>query len=131
MIKRLKLTEDHIKLISLLRYEHICMYADAKGKEKHVGCFIDDENPYILSGRLSDLALALGMSDKAIPGTDDTIEGAAFPDDVEEYLLNTHHYIVDNLCDIEELVHQMITKGGITAGTYKCIDTEGMWEKEK
>ena len=130
MIKKLILTEDHIKLISLLRYEHLCLYGDKYGEDKRHGCFIDDKDPYILSGRLSDIALALGMSNKAIAGTDEAFEGSAFPDDVEKYLLDTHHYVVDNLCDIEELVHQMVTKGGISAGTYKCIDTEGIWEKE-
>ena len=122
MIKRIKLTEEHIKLISLIRF-------DEDDNDKML--FIEKDNPYELSGRLQDLALALGYNDKAIPGTEEDPEGAAFPDDIEEHLLEVHHYIVDNLYFIETLIHQLAFKGGITPGTYKCIDTEGIWTKEK
>ena len=130
MIKKLILTDEHLKLISLIRFGYV--EGTAKDKKPIQGWLIDMENPYILLGRLSDLALVLGYSDQAIPGTDeDNIEGAALPDDVEEHLLEVHHYIVDNLCDIENLVHQSMLNGGLTPGTYRCIDDEGIWTKEK
>lgn len=121
MIKRITLTEDHIKLISLLRFEE---------DEKNETLVIDKFDPYMLSGRLEDLAMALGMIDKMIPGTEDDAEGGAFPDDIEAYILRVHHYIIDHLYDIEVLVHQLAFRGGITPGTYKCIDNEEIWSKE-
>ena len=125
MIKRITLTEDHIKLLRLIRFEEGC---SGNGAET---VYIDKINPYYLSGMLEDIALVLGYMDKAIPGTEEDAEGAAFPDDVEDYLLSVHHYIVDNLIDIESLIHQFAFKGGLTAGTYKCIDVENIWNKEE
>lgn len=121
MIKRITLTQEHIRLISLIRFNE---------DEEDDKLFIDKEDPYELSGRLQDLALALGYEHMAIPGTEEDPEGYAFPDDVEEHLLEVHHYVVDNLYYIETMVHQLAFNGGITPGTYKCIDTEGIWTKE-
>lgn len=121
MIKKLTLTEDHIKLIRMIDFEEDFMQE---------GLIIKKENPYILSGRLEDIAMVLGYSDKKIKGTEEDPEGAAFPDDVEEYLLSVHHYIVDNLYYIETLIHQMVFESVITPGTYKCVDTELIWTKE-
>ena len=53
MIKRLELTEDHLKLINLIRFED----DDENNKVS-----IDKVNPYILSGKLEDIAFALGLS---------------------------------------------------------------------
>jgi hypothetical protein len=121
MIKKLTLNEDHLKLINMIRFQ-------SDGKDK---VYISRENPYILFGHLCDLALVLGLKDKEIPGTEEDPDGAAYPDDVENYILSIHHYIVDNLYDIEVLIHQMALQGGITPGTYKCIDSEEIWSKEK
>ena len=121
MIKRLTLTEDHLKLINLIRFED-----DYKNNKVS----IDKINPYILSGKLEDIAFALGLSHLAIPNKEDDENGAAFPDETEEYMLGVHHYILDNIYDIEVLIHQMVLKGGITPGTYKCIDTEEIWQRD-
>jgi hypothetical protein len=121
MIKRVTLNKDHIALIRLMKFDE---------DEVNNRLFIDKEDPYMLSGRLEDIAIHLGLYDKKIDGTEYDPEGAAFPDDVEEYMLSVHHYITDNLYLIESLVHQMAFSGGITEGTYKCIDTELIWEKE-
>ena len=121
MIKSLTLTEDNLKLINLIRFED-----DYKNNKVS----IDKINPYILSGKLEDIAFALGLSHLAIPNTEDNENGAAFPDETEEYMLGVHHYILDNIYDIEVLIHQMVLKGGITPGTYKCIDTEEIWERD-
>ena len=121
MIKRLTLTEEHILLLRLIKFEENELNGDLT---------IMKDDPYILSGRLEDIAITLGYMDKAIPGTENDAEGAAFPDDVEEHLLSVHKYIVDNLMFIESLIHQMVFEGGITPGTYKCIDNELIWSKE-
>ena len=124
MIKRITLNEDHIKLLSLIRFEE----GDSGMLNNTV--YIDKVNPYYLSGMLEDIALTLGYMDKAIPGTEEDAEGAAFPDEIEEYMLSVHHYIIDNLVDIESLIHQFVFNGGLKPGTYKSIDTENIWSKE-
>jgi hypothetical protein len=122
MIKKLVLNEDHLKLINLIRFED--------DGEDYGKLTLDKVNPYLLGGKLEDLAFALGKSESAIPCTDDNENGAAFPDDVEEYILSVHHYIVENLYDIEVLIHQMCLKGGITPGTYECVIGDDIWSKK-
>lgn len=122
MIKRLTLTDEHIRLISFIHFEE---------NENTRSLLVNLDDPYELSGRLQDIALVLGYQDKAIPGTQNDPEGAAFPDDIEEHLLSVHRYVIENLYYIESLIHQMFFKEIITPGTYKCIDIEGVWEKEK
>ena len=121
MVKRITLNEDHLKLINLIRFQH---------DEENNRIFVDKVYPYIIPGKLEDIAFALGLADKKIPGTEDDENGAAFPIGVEEYMLGIHHYIVENIYDIEVLIHQMVLKGGITPGTYKCIDYEEVWSRE-
>jgi hypothetical protein len=120
MIKRLKLTEEHLKLISLIRF---------KNHEENVE--IDKTYPYCVGDRLQDLAFALGYKDYAIPGTEEDPEGCAYPDEIEEKILSIHHYIVDHLYDIEVLIHEMASHGGLVPGTYKCIDREEIWSLEE
>lgn len=125
MEKKLTLTKDHIKLINLINPTMIG-YKDSTSGEKKKGIFIDKENPYVLLGRLSDIAIALDMMDKAIPGTEYAPEGYAFPEDVEKYMLEVHHYIIDHILDIEVLIHQMVCVGGITEGEY--VEVDGIWK---
>jgi hypothetical protein len=136
MILTLNLTEDHIKLIPLLfiKNEAISelpdLYSDAK-PPIHESCRIDKDHMYCLGSHLlEDISMALGLRDKAIKETEESADGLAFPDDVEEYMLSIHKYIVDNLYNIETLIHQFVVKGGITPGTYKAKDNEMIWYKE-
>ena len=46
-------------------------------------------------------------------------------DDVD--LLDTYHYVSDNLFYIETLLHQRCTQG-IVPGHYKCNDAVMLWE---
>jgi hypothetical protein len=128
MIKRITLTEDHIKLLKLIKFKNIMPLQEYGGEPTQLS--IDKQDPYMLSGRLEDIAITLGLYDKRIPGSEDDAEGAMFPDDVEDYLVETHKYIIDNIYDIERLIHQLAFEGGITPGTYKAIDSENIWSKE-
>jgi hypothetical protein len=76
---------------------------------------------------LDDVATILGYRDKAIKGTEEDPDGSAYPDDVEKYLLDTYHYVSDNLFYIETLLHQRCTQG-IIPGHYKCNDAIMLWE---
>lgn len=117
---KLTLTEDHIRLISNFKFEVInkgqiqinrnCLYG---------GTFI-----------LEEIAMIIGKFDQAIEGTEDDSMGRAFPDELEEYMWSLHNYIVDNLENIESLLHQFAAEG-IKPGTYKCKSQEMFWTKIK
>lgn len=118
MIKTLILTEDHLKLIRFLNVENT---DDA---------FITIDKRVMLrlqSHILDDVAMILGMRDKAIEGTEEDAEGAAYPDDVEEYLLSVYNYVSDNMYLIETLLHQRVMEG-IQPGVYTARDTDLIWE---
>lgn len=116
MILKLKLTEDHLKLVSFLK--------------------IHDEGDYVRINRnaalisathiLDDVSLILGLRDKAVSGTEEDADGIAFPDDLEKYMLDTYNYVIDNMYLIETLLHQMVISG-IKPGLYKCKDNEMIW----
>ena len=74
--------------------------------------------------------MILGMEDKAILNTSENEFGRAFDDETEAYLLDLHNYLITNLSDIETLIHQYVTIGGLTEGTYKSLDNELIWTKE-
>ena len=62
--------------------------------------------------------------------TEEDADGPKFPEEVERYLLDTHFFVIDHLDEIEEIVHQMILKGGVKVGTYKCKDWQRIWSYE-
>jgi hypothetical protein len=138
MILKLNLTEDHLKLIPLffIKDEKVNELPDLynKDNEKPIVrdcCRIDKDHMYCLGSHLlEDISIALGLRDKAIEATKESADGLAFPDDVEKYMLDVHNYIVDNLYNIETLIHQFVIKGGITPGVYKTKDCEMIWERE-
>jgi len=123
MIIRLKLTEDHLKLLKCVKIEDSEIADDTISIPK---------NPMlnIQSHILDDVATVLGMRDKAIPGTENDPDGAAYPDEDEAYMLSVYWYVSDNLYWIETLLHQMATEG-IKCGTYVCKDNEMIWTKEE
>jgi hypothetical protein len=121
MIKKIKLTEEHIKLIPFF-------YLQEVGDDEIV---VNKKHLYELGSHLmEDLAIILGKNDTAIAGTENNANGRAYPEEVEKELTEIHKYITDNLFDIETIIHQFAIKGGITPGTYKAKDNELIWEKE-
>lgn len=121
MIKRINVTDDMIKLIPII-------FIQSEGDNKLV---IDRTHLFeVGSHLLEDMAMALGIIDRAVKGTSDDPEGRAFSDEDTKYMLDLHKYITDNLFYIESLIHQFVTKGGIKVGTYKCKDNELIWEYE-
>ncbi len=119
-IKRLKLTEEHLKLISSIKVDEMDDY----------NVVICKNGIYGGTHLIEDLALILGHWDEAIENTKEDADGRAFPDELEKHMLEVHTYVIDNLLLIETLVHQFAFKGGLTSGVYKCKDNELIWEKE-
>ncbi len=117
MIVHLNLTEDHLKLVRFLNIED---NDDTLDINKRVMLTLQTHI-------LDDVATILGYRDKAIKGTEEDPDGSAYPDDVEKYLLDTYHYVSDNLYYIETLLHQKCMDG-IVPGHYKAKDSDLIWE---
>lgn len=121
MLKKITLTEDHLKLIPMFFIQEF--------NDEEVG--ITKNQIFSLGSHLlEDMAIILGLTDKMIPNTKNDAEGAAFEDETEQYMLSLFEYISENLFYIESLIHQFVCRGGISAGTYKCKEEELIWEKE-
>ena len=125
-IKKLNLTEDHVKLIAAMNPNLV----DIKGKEdEFYGVGLNSNSLWGGGYLYEDIALVLGFYDEHIPGTENDFEGKRYSKEKEDYMLSLYDYIKENLYYILSLVLQFSTKGGIKAGTYKCIDYQLNWER--
>lgn len=120
-ILHLNLTEDHLKLVRFLNIED---------KDDDVLTINKKVMLTMQTHILDDVAMILGLRDKAIKGTEEDADGAAYPDDVEKYMLDTYHYVSDNMYLIETLVHQFVFEG-VKPGKYRCKDSEMVWTREE
>ena len=124
MIKRIEVTEDLLKVIPII-------FLQEKNGFDNKTITIDTSHIFSIGfGLIEDMAMALGIYDRAIKGTEDDPEGKAFSEEDTEYMLSLHKYVVDNIYYIESLIHQYVVKGGLEIGVYKCKDNELIWEKE-
>lgn len=82
----------------------------------------------VQSHLLDDVAMVLGLKDQVIKGTEADADGGAYPDEVEERMLNAYKYVSDNLYLIETLLHQYATEG-LKPGHYTCKDNEMVWSR--
>lgn len=121
MILHLNLTEDHLKLVKFLNIEDIN------------DDYLTINKNTILTMQthiLDDVALILGLRDKAIKNTEEDADGAAYPNDVEKYMLDTYRYVQNNLYLIETLLHQKVMEGIKPNTEYVCKDNEMVWTEK-
>ena len=119
MILHLNLTEDHLKLVRFFNIEN------------NDDDFLKIDKKVMLTMQthiLDDVAMILGLRDKAIKNTEEDADGAAYPDDVEKYMIDTYNYVSENMYLIETLLHQHVLDG-IKPGEYTCKDNELVWKK--
>lgn len=120
MILHLNLTNDHLKLVRFLNIEDV--------EDDYLK--INKKRMLTLQTHiLDDIAMILGMRDKAIKGTEEDADGAAYPDEIEEYMLSVYKYVSDNLYLIETLIHQFLLEG-VKEGSYSCNDKDMIWKKD-
>lgn len=125
MIKRLEITEDLLKVIPIIFIQEKIGFDDKT-------VFVNSSHVFSIGMHLmEDMAMALGIYDRAIKGTEDDPEGRAFSDEDTEYMLSLHKYVIDNLYELETLIHQYVVKGGLEATVYKAKDNELLWVKEE
>ena len=127
MIKRIEVTEDLLKVIPII---FVQQKIGKTTDEKTI--YVDTTHVFSVGMHLlEDMAMALGIYDRAIKGTEDDPEGKAFNEEDTNYMLSLHKYVVDNLYYIETLIHQFVVKGGLEIGVYQCKDNELIWGKKE
>lgn len=114
------LTEDLCLLIGSLYVQKI--------NDKVVGVNTD----YLYGGtyKYEQMAFILGLTDKAVEGTEEDIDGTKYKKEAQEYMKRLDTYIRDNIGNIEEIIHQFSLKGGISPGLYEAKDYEHIWTKK-
>ena len=120
---RLKLTfnEEHIKLISNFRTRQL--------DDEHYA--IDTYDLFGGTYLYEDMAFILDYMDKVIPGTMEDADGPKFDDETLKHLNELDSFIVENLQNIEDILHQFCTEGIQPGVTYWCNPSEGIWHKEE
>lgn len=128
-IKKLILTEDLINLVQNVKFEAFDFGDDPT--DYHYGWGIDQYSLFGGAYVMQDIALILGKFDQFIPGTEESPLGRQYPKELEDYWWGLYDYIYTNMEYFISLVFWSVKNGGLTPGTYKCIDTIKNWEKEK
>lgn len=114
------LTADHLKLIRNLNVQALT--------DETVG--IAKDNLYGGTYKYEQMALILGLTDKAVPGTEEDMEnGTLYEKEAQLYMVELDKYINENLLNIEEILHQFCLKGGLTVGKYVCKDYQHIWHR--
>ena len=131
-IKKIKLTEDLIRLIQNIKFEAFDFETEQPSKKNtHYGWGIDQFSLFGGTYAMEDIALILGKFDQFVPGTEESPLGRQYPKELEDYWWGLYDYIYMNMTYIINLVFWSVTKGGLKPGTYKCVDTIREWEYEE
>ena len=125
-IKKITLTEDHLKLISAMKFEAFDF--DAETRNGRMGWGIDQWNLFGGTYVLEDVAMIIGKFDEYIKGTEEDPMGRRYPQDLEDYMWDLYRYIWDNMEYIIDMIFYYITKGGLKTGTYKYTQNLKTWE---
>ena len=126
---KVEITEDMLKLITCIKFKE--EPNKNSEEEQKLNYYIDFFSLYGGNFLLEDLSMILGQYDKRIEGTENDWFGPVFPDDVKEYMLDVHFKVLDNLGNIEEILHQFAAKGGLRVGTYSTKPNEHIWTFEE
>ncbi len=131
-IKKIKLTEDLIRLIQNINFEAFDFETEEPDKkDRHYGWGIDQFSLFGGTFAMEDIALILGKFDQFVPGTEESPLGRRFPKVLEDYWWELYDYIYTNMEYIISLVFWSVTHGGLKPGTYKCINTIKDWTYEE
>lgn len=126
---KVTLTDDMIKLISCINFQTYNKITDDT-EEHEVFYAIDLNSLYGGNFVFEDVARILGFYEQVIENTETLSTGPRFPQEIEDYMWETHCYILDNLHYIEQILHQYCAKGGLTTGVYTSKNNELIWTKE-
>ena len=125
-LKKIELTENHLKLISQIKFEAFSFGEDISSKR--LGWGIDQWNMFGGTYVMEDVALIIGEYDKFIPGTEDSPSGKRYPSDLEDYMWGIYNDIYSNMEYIIDMVLYYSNKGGLKPGVYKCNTNTMVWD---
>lgn len=125
--KTITITEEHIKLLQAIKFEHFIF--DGNSRNGRFGWGIDQYAPWGGEYPIEDIALILGKLDMAIEGSEENWSGRYFPDDLQNHFIDLYEYITENMEYLFSLLIFYSDKGGLTPGTYKCNPRLKDWEK--
>ena len=125
--KTINLTEDHIKLLSEIKFESFIF--DSDSRNGRIGWGIDQYAPWGGERPIEDIGLILGRWMEAIPGSEDDIRGRCFPEPLQSHLHDLYDDITNNMEYMWSLLIFYSNKGGLTPGTYRCHPRLKDWEK--
>lgn len=128
-IKKLKLTEEHLKLIENIKFEPFIFDVDTKNGR--FGWGIDQYSLFGGTYAMEDIALILGKWDEYIPGTETDPLGRQYPEELEKHMWDLYNDIWSNMELIINAVLYYSNKGGLTPGIYKYNTEEDTWNKEE
>lgn len=126
-IKKITLTDDHIKLLAAINFETFVF--DSNSRNGRIGWGIDQYAPWGGNYPIEDIALILGCLDKAIKGTENDIQGRQFPKELDNHLHDLYDDITENFEYMFSLLIWATDKGGLTPGTYQCNKRIREWKK--
>ena len=132
--KSITLTEEHIALLKNLNFKKLDLIRGRKVNIDEEEMFFGYDTYDIYRGTFlfEDMAHILGYADQVIKGTEEDPDGPKYPYELQQHMLDLDAYIVDNLIDIENLIHQRIDKGGIQPNVkYVPLDHVGLWYTEE
>lgn len=113
-------------IVELKKISNLAKSLEKEDEDKYCGLDTYDffnGTPYVEA-----IAMILGDYDKA------TIDGEKieFPSEIVEKINNIMIFINDNIVNIENLIQQRSTKGGVTSGVkYYAYDYENIWYTEE
>lgn len=126
-LKKLTVTDEHIKLLKEIKFESFVF--DGDSRNGRIGWGIDQYGPWGGNFPIEDIALILGHWGDTIPGTENDFDGRKFPEKLHNHFLDLYEDITDNFELYFRLLIYMTDKGGLTPGTYKCNPRLNEWTK--
>jgi hypothetical protein len=113
------ITEEILTFVKLF---HITKFSENRIGIDNYALF-NESHPFELMARV------LGLEDKIIEGTEENPLGAEYEKETMDKLIELDSYIVDNLTNIEEILHQFCDVG-IKPGKYTCLSYQHIWKYE-
>lgn len=126
--KKITITEEHIKLLTAIKFEEFVF--DGDSRNGRIGFGIDQYAPWGGNYPIEEIALILGHYQDAIPGTENDWDGRKFPIELQNKFHDLYDYITENMLYLFDLLIYYTDKGGLTPGTYKCNPRLKEWTKE-
>lgn len=117
-------------LISNIRFKERPVIDEFSERTEYLSYEIDMQSIFGGNFVLEDISYLIGIYDRHIPGTEDDYDGPKFNKEDTQYMYGLYDFIVDNIENIEELVHQFCTRGGLKPGTYSCLSHAHIWKRE-